>query len=114
MSGYDVVVVGARPAGAATALLLSRAGLRVLVVDRSSPGADTVSTHALMRGAVMQLARWGLLGQVAATTPPVHGCVFRFGADHLDETVVRDSLGVLLKHQDDILKAGAKLDLDAV
>src|SRR4051794_16448949 len=36
------------------------------------------------------------------------------GADHLDETVVRDSLGVLLKHQDDILKAGAKLDLDAV
>jgi flavin-dependent dehydrogenase len=32
---YDVVVVGARPAGAATAMLLARAGLRVQVVDRS-------------------------------------------------------------------------------
>jgi MoxR-like ATPase len=36
------------------------------------------------------------------------------GADTLDETVVRDSLGVLLKHHDDVLKATAKLDLDAV
>lgn len=36
------------------------------------------------------------------------------GADTLDETVVRDTLGVLLKHQDDILRAAAKLDLDAV
>ncbi|MGW6570409.1 AAA family ATPase [Streptomyces sp. NPDC054975] len=36
------------------------------------------------------------------------------GADTLDETVVRDSLGVILKHRDDIQKAAAKLDLDAV
>ncbi|GGT38948.1 MoxR family ATPase [Streptomyces althioticus] len=36
------------------------------------------------------------------------------GADTLDETVVRDSLGVVLKHQDDIQKAAAKLDLDAL
>jgi MoxR-like ATPase len=36
------------------------------------------------------------------------------GADTLDGTVVRESLGVVLKHQDDILKASAKLDLDAV
>ena len=32
-SRYDAVVVGARCAGAATALLLAREGLRVLVVD---------------------------------------------------------------------------------
>ncbi|MFG2645014.1 AAA family ATPase [Streptomyces sp. NPDC048370] len=36
------------------------------------------------------------------------------GADTLDETVVRDSLGVILKHRDDIQKAAAKLELDAV
>ena len=36
------------------------------------------------------------------------------GADSLDETVVRATLGVLLKHQDDVLKATAKLDLDAL
>ena len=29
---YDVIIAGARPAGAATALLLARAGARVLVV----------------------------------------------------------------------------------
>ncbi len=52
---YDAVVVGARAAGAATAMLLARHGLRVLVVDRSRYGADTLSTHALMRGGVLQL-----------------------------------------------------------
>ena len=55
----DVVIVGARCAGAATALLIARAGGRVLVVDREEYGTDTPSTHALMRGAVLQLRRWG-------------------------------------------------------
>ncbi|MEV7565558.1 AAA family ATPase [Streptomyces tanashiensis] len=36
------------------------------------------------------------------------------GADRLDERIVRETLGVLLKHQEDIVKAAAKLDLDAV
>ena len=46
-SSHDVVIVGARPAGAATAMLLARRGLDVLVVDRAEYGRDTVSTHAL-------------------------------------------------------------------
>jgi flavin-dependent dehydrogenase len=85
---YDVVVVGARPAGAATALVLARAGLRVLVVDRGNYGADTVSTHALLRGAVLQLARWGLLDRVAAAgTPPVQRSVFHYGENRIDVPV---------------------------
>ena len=52
-TSYDVVVVGARCAGAATTLLLARRGSRVLVVDRSRRGSDTLSTHALMRPAVV-------------------------------------------------------------
>jgi flavin-dependent dehydrogenase len=48
---YDVVVVGARAAGAATAMLLARHGQRVLLVDRQPYGSDTLSTHALMRAA---------------------------------------------------------------
>ncbi|QWF76770.1 AAA family ATPase [Amycolatopsis sp. CA-230715] len=36
------------------------------------------------------------------------------GADTLDETVVRDSLGVILKHQDDVTKAADRLELDRV
>jgi flavin-dependent dehydrogenase len=54
---YDVIIAGARCAGAATALLLARQGARVLVLDRSRYGTDTLSTHALMRGAVVQLHR---------------------------------------------------------
>ena len=79
-SRYDAVVVGARCAGAATAMLLAREGLRVLVVDRSRYGADTLSTHALMRGAVVQLHRWGVLETlVAEGTPVVRSTTFHYG-----------------------------------
>jgi flavin-dependent dehydrogenase len=77
---YDVLVVGARVAGAATAMLAARAGLRVLVVDQSRAGKDTLSTHALMRGGVIQLSRFGLLDQLrAAGTPPIRRTVVRYG-----------------------------------
>lgn len=76
---YDVIVVGARCAGAATAMLLARQGLRVLVLDRARYGSDTVSSHALMRGGVRQLHRWGLLDKIiAAGTPPVTTVVFHY------------------------------------
>ena len=78
-SHHDAVIVGARPAGAATALLLARAGLDVLVVERSEYGRDTLSTHALMRAGVLQLHRWGLLDAVvAAGTPPVRRTSFHY------------------------------------
>ncbi|MCB1008999.1 MAG: FAD-dependent monooxygenase [Acidobacteria bacterium] len=79
---YDVVVVGARAAGAATAMLLARQGLRVLAVDRGRYGADTLSTHALMRGGVLQLHRWGLLDRVRASgAPTVSRTTFHYGED---------------------------------
>lgn len=79
---HDVIIVGARCAGAATAMLLARQGLRVLVLDRSRYGSDTISTHALMRGGVIQLQRWGLLDRViAAGTPPVTKVVFHYPDD---------------------------------
>ncbi len=77
---YDAVIVGARAAGAATGMLLARAGLRALVVDRARYGDDTLSTHALMRAGVLQLHRWGLLPQVvAAGTPAVRQVTFHIG-----------------------------------
>lgn len=76
---YDAVIAGARVAGAATALLLAREGLRVLVVDPLPRGRDTLSTHALMRGGVLQLHRWGLLEAVkAAGTPPIRVTTFDY------------------------------------
>src|SRR5512134_276223 len=84
-SRYDVLVVGARAAGAATAMLLARAGLRVLAVDRGAYGTDTLSTHALMRAGVLQLARWGVLDRiVAAGTPPVRRTVFHYEDGAID------------------------------
>ena len=81
---YDAVIVGARSAGAATAMLLARSGLNVLAIDRGEYASDTLSTHALMRGAVLQLARWGLLSEVMkAGTPPVREAVFHFGDESL-------------------------------
>lgn len=81
---YDVVIVGSRCAGAATALLLARKGLRTLVVDRGARGSDTLSTHALMRGGVLQLHRWGVLPAiVAAGTPAIRSTTFHYGDEAL-------------------------------
>ncbi|MXO50886.1 NAD(P)/FAD-dependent oxidoreductase [Erythrobacter gaetbuli] len=83
---YDAVVVGARCAGAATAMLMARHGARVLMIDRAAEGSDTLSTHALMRGAVMQLHNWGVLHSITAeNTPPIHRTSFIYGhADPID------------------------------
>lgn len=79
-SHYDAIIVGARCAGASTAMLLSRAGLRVLAVDRQSYGSDALSTHALMRPAVMQLSRWGLLQPlIQSGAPVIRSTTFHYG-----------------------------------
>jgi 2-polyprenyl-6-methoxyphenol hydroxylase-like FAD-dependent oxidoreductase len=92
---YDAVVVGARVAGAANALLLSRAGMRVALVDRAAHGTDTVSTHGLMRAGVLQLHRWGVLPEVvAAGTPPIRRTVFHYGRDETVQISIRPSVGV--------------------
>jgi flavin-dependent dehydrogenase len=85
---YDVIVVGARCAGAATAMLLARGGCRVLVVDRARAGSDTLSTHGLMRGGVLQLHRWGLLDRIeAAGTPAVRQVVFDYPDERIPITI---------------------------
>jgi len=91
---YDVVVVGARAAGAATAMLLARQGRRVLLLDRDRYGADTLSTHALMRGGVFLLSQWGLLDDiVGAGTPPVRRTRFDYGVDSVT-VAIKPTLGV--------------------
>ena len=91
---YDVVIAGARCSGAATAMLLARRGLRVLEVDPVRYGTDTLSTHALMRGAVLQLHRWGLLDRVRASgAPPIRTTTFHYG-DETVEVVIKARDGV--------------------
>ncbi|MEV6303231.1 NAD(P)/FAD-dependent oxidoreductase [Actinoplanes sp. NPDC051861] len=77
---YDVIVVGARCAGAPLAMLLARRGYRTLLVDRATFPSDTVSTHVIHPPGASALQRWGLLDQIAATgCPPVGRYSFDFG-----------------------------------
>ena len=105
---YDVIVAGARCAGASTAMLLARQGLRVLVVDPAGRGTDTLSTHALMRGGVLQLHRWGVLDAVrAAETPPIRTTTFHYGEEAI-EVSIKELDGV------DALYAPRRTVLDSV
>jgi flavin-dependent dehydrogenase len=80
MSMYDVIVVGARVAGAPTALLLARQGYKVLLVDRATFPSDTMSTHYIHQPGVAALKRWGVLDAVVASgCPPLTMGSFRFG-----------------------------------
>jgi flavin-dependent dehydrogenase len=91
---YDAVVVGARAAGAATAMLLARRGHRVLMLDRAGIGSDTLSTHALLRGGVLQLHRWDLLERVIrAGSPAVQTARFHY-LDGVVDVPVTPSPGV--------------------
>src|SRR5215469_4214831 len=93
-TSYDALVVGARCAGAACAMLMARNGMRVLLIDRGSYGTDTISTHALMRGGVLQLHRWGFLPSLQqAVTPPVRETTFHYG-DEVITVAIRASNGV--------------------
>ena len=77
---YDAIVVGARVAGAPTAMLLARKGYQVLLVDRATFPSDTISTHLVHPPGVDTLERWGLLGGVVMTgCPPIDTYVFDFG-----------------------------------
>ena len=81
---YDAIVVGARCAGATTAMLMARKGMRVLLVERGAPGTDTLSSHNLTRGAVSQLVRWGLADRLMAQgTPHINRTTFQFGGTRL-------------------------------
>ena len=91
---YDVVVVGARVAGAPTAMLLARRGHRVLLIDRATMPSDTVSTHAILRTGTFQLQRWGLLDKlIEAGTPPINDIVLGFGEERV-RFRVRPEFGV--------------------
>lgn len=69
---FDVVVVGARCAGAPLATMLARRGLRVCVVDRARFPSEVPSTHGIQPSGVAALDRLGLVDRIAATgAPPI-------------------------------------------
>jgi 2-polyprenyl-6-methoxyphenol hydroxylase-like FAD-dependent oxidoreductase len=71
----DVVIVGARCAGAPLATDLARRGLHVCLLDRATFPGDTLSTHGIQPCGVQALGRLGVLDQVRAVTTPIERAV---------------------------------------
>jgi len=66
----DVVVMGGRIGGSATAITLARAGHRVVVLDSATFPSDTVSTHVMFPGGIAELQRLGALDRVLEAEAP--------------------------------------------
>jgi flavin-dependent dehydrogenase len=79
---YDAIVVGARCAGAPTALLLARKGYKVLMLDRGTfPSDMPFSNHYVHQTGSARLKRWGLLDALKATNcPPILTNHWDYGA----------------------------------
>jgi 2-polyprenyl-6-methoxyphenol hydroxylase-like FAD-dependent oxidoreductase len=91
---YDVVIVGARIAGAATALELADAGHRVALIDRAEFPSDTLSTHAIARTGVILLDRLGVLDAVVDSGAPAVRDVAFHHAGSVTRRTIKDRHGV--------------------
>jgi 2-polyprenyl-6-methoxyphenol hydroxylase-like FAD-dependent oxidoreductase len=85
---YDALIIGARPAGSSTAMLLARKGYRVLIVDKASFPSDAPRGHFIQAPGVALLKKWGLLDRVIATNcPPISQISFDLGPFALTATI---------------------------
>jgi menaquinone-9 beta-reductase len=72
-SHHDVVIVGARCAGATLATFLARAGASVLLLDKDRlPSDQILSTHTIHPPGVDVLDEVGVGNAVRAVSPPTH------------------------------------------
>jgi flavin-dependent dehydrogenase len=69
----DVIVAGAGPAGSIAGLLLARAGVRVLLVDRAVFPREKLCGDTLNPGALALLSRLGLHGGPLERARPLNG-----------------------------------------
>ncbi|HEY3469789.1 MAG TPA: MoxR family ATPase [Amycolatopsis sp.] len=84
------------------------------IVRLKVPGIDAALADSVVRVvAALRAMDLRKLPSVAETIDWAR-TLLALGAATLDERVVRESLGVVLKHQDDIAKAGAGLQLEQV
>jgi flavin-dependent dehydrogenase len=120
---YDVIVVGARCAGATTALLLARAGHRVLLLDRARFPRDTLCTLFIEPRGIELLREWGVLDEVAAAGAPrldrfgdlqLSGPAYAPRRLQLDQTLVRAAVAAGVEFRDGCSVTGLEFDADRV
>jgi MoxR-like ATPase len=84
------------------------------IVRLKVPGLDRTLGESLVR--VVNALRAMPLRKAPSVSETIDWArtLVALGADILDDDLVKDSLGVILKHQDDLEKARTRLDLDEV
>jgi len=82
MQKYDVIIIGAGPAGLAAAIYTSRAALSTLVIDESSAGGQVKTTHKVANypGFVEPIAGHELAGSMRKQAEE-YGARFKLAAD---------------------------------
>lgn len=88
------------------------AELEQRIVRLKVPGFDDTVAESLVKVITALRAMELRKAQSVAETIDWARTLLALGADKLSDDVVRVSLGVILKHQDDVLKADARLELD--
>jgi geranylgeranyl reductase family protein len=85
MTASDVIVVGGGPAGAIASLVCARAGLSVVLLERSCRPRDKVCGEALIPDALDLLRRLNIHSEVAAAAWPVEGLrIYSPNGGHVD------------------------------
>jgi flavin-dependent dehydrogenase len=112
----EVLIVGAGPAGALAALILARAGVRVLVVDRAKFPRDKLCGDTLNPGALRLLAQHGIAEGIEARGLPIAGMLVTsgtgvrvrglYGDGQIGRSLIRRELDQLLI--DAAIRAGAQ------
>ena len=126
MTSWDAVVVGAGPAGSATALLLARGGARVLLLDRARFPRDKPCSEYLSPESttVLQRLGGGILESVAAASharltgmkvvaPSGAEMIGRFG-ERFSFALPRTSFDTILRHAAEtagaVVREGVKVE----
>jgi geranylgeranyl reductase family protein len=115
---FDVIVVGAGPAGSIAATVLARGGARVLMVDRAKFPRHKLCGDTINPGALARLERLGLRAGVDAQAIRIDGMVVtgergvsvhcRYPAGVCGLSIVRRDLDALLA--DAAVSAGARFE----
>ena len=114
----DVLIAGAGPAGSIAALVLARAGARVLLVDRETFPREKLCGDTLNPGAIRFLASLGLTGGPLESAKPLAGMIVtgpherrvdaRYPDNQVGLALTRTDLDEWLLHR--AIRAGARFE----
>ncbi len=115
---FDVIISGAGPAGSVAATVLSRAGARVLLVDRARFPRDKLCGDTINPGALAVLRRLGLAGCFESRARTIHGMLLtgerqalvrgEYGPGLHGLSIARRDLDMALLHE--AARAGARIE----